>query len=70
MIEKALQLREGLRKNPEMLVDSLTLKQIFVWLMDNFVKWDQLTVKEGEIVLKSTVPWTDAAAPDQMRTSQ
>jgi hypothetical protein len=35
MIEKALQLREGLRKNPEMLVDSLTLKQIFVWLMDN-----------------------------------
>jgi hypothetical protein len=37
MIEKALQLRAYLLKNPEMVVDSPTLKQMFMWLMDNYV---------------------------------
>jgi hypothetical protein len=37
VIEKALQLRAYLLKNPEMVVDSPTLKQMFMWLMDNYV---------------------------------
>lgn len=63
MIEKALQLRHYLEKNPEMVVDSLMLKQMFVWLMDNYVV---NTVGASDVLKESRVS-NAAAAPDQVR---
>jgi hypothetical protein len=62
MIEKALQLRAYLLKNPEMVVDSPTLKQMFMWLMDNYV----VDSARASAELKEAVQSQPAAAPDQI----